>query len=87
MIIIQVFCISRTRLEAIRCPECHSKSVKKRGTIRRDIPTIPIGSKPSFFVQLSRRKKDTVMTALVSGSCVADLKILEADEGFCKRLF
>jgi len=83
MIIIQIFCISRTRLEnkimstsfiyhalglrdqfykrtrflggaviievfhkpeAIRCPECHSISVTKRGTIQRDIRTIPIGS-------------------------------------------
>ncbi len=94
MTIIQVFCISRTRLEnrimstsfvyhalglrdqfykrtrflrgaviieifpkpeAIRCPECHSRSVEKRGTIRRDIRTIPIGSKPIFLRTIIQR--------------------------------
>ncbi len=85
MIIIQFFCISRTRLEnesmstsflyhafglrdyyykttrflggvltfeifpkpeAIKCPECNTRSVIKRGSIKRDIKTIPVGSKP-----------------------------------------
>jgi transposase len=94
MIIIQIFCISRTRLEnkimstsfvyhalglrdqfykrtrflrgaviievfpkpeAIRCPECHSRSVTKRGTIQRDIRTIPIGSKPVLLRAIIQR--------------------------------
>ncbi len=32
--------------EAIKCPECHSKSVIKKGTTIRNIKTIPIGFKP-----------------------------------------
>ncbi len=94
MIIIQIFCIRRTRLEngimstsfiyhalglrdhfykrtrffggtviievfpkpeAIKCPECHSRAVKKRGTIQRDIRTIPIGSKPVLLRSIIQR--------------------------------
>jgi transposase len=50
-VIIEVF----PKPEAIRCPECQSKSVKKRGTIRRDIRTIPIGSKPVFLRTIIQR--------------------------------
>jgi transposase len=32
--------------EAIKCPECDSRSVIKKGSIKRDIRTIPVGSKP-----------------------------------------
>ncbi|MDA3790453.1 MAG: ISL3 family transposase [Desulfobacula sp.] len=50
-VIIEVF----PKPEAIKCPECHSRSVKKRGTIRRDIRTIPIGSKPVLLRTIIQR--------------------------------
>ncbi len=50
-VIIEVF----PKPEAIRCPECHSRSVKKRGTIQRDICTIPIGSKPVLLRAIIQR--------------------------------
>ncbi len=50
-VIIEVF----PKPEAIKCPECHSMAVKKRGTIQRDIRTIPIGSKPVFLRSIVQR--------------------------------
>ena len=50
-VIIEVF----PKPEAIRCPECHSRSVKKRGTVQRDIRTIPIGSKPVLLRSIIQR--------------------------------
>ncbi|WP_027362664.1 ISL3 family transposase [Desulfospira joergensenii] len=32
--------------EAIKCPECNSRSVVKRGVIKRTLRTIPVGSRP-----------------------------------------
>ena len=32
--------------EAIKCPECNSRSVIKKGVVTRDLRTIPVGSKP-----------------------------------------
>lgn len=50
-VIIEVF----PKPEAIRCPECQSRSVKKRGTIQRDIRTIPIGSRPVLLRAIIQR--------------------------------
>jgi len=50
-VIIEIF----PKPEAIRCPECHSRSVKKRGIIQRTIRTIPIGSKPVFLRAIIQR--------------------------------
>jgi DNA-directed RNA polymerase subunit RPC12/RpoP len=40
--------------EAIKCPECDSRSVIKKGVIKRDLRTIPVGSKPVILRTLSR---------------------------------
>jgi transposase len=41
-VIIEVF----PKSKAIKCPECSCRTITKRGIIKRDIRTIPIGSKP-----------------------------------------
>ncbi|MDD9303512.1 MAG: ISL3 family transposase [Desulfobacter sp.] len=32
--------------EAVKCPECNSRSVTRKGIVTRDLRTIPVGSKP-----------------------------------------
>ncbi len=41
--------------EAIKCPECDSRAVIKKGTIRRDLRTIPVGSKPVILRTVIQR--------------------------------
>ncbi len=41
--------------KAIRCPQCNTKSVIKRGKVYRNIRTIPVGSKPIWLRTLIQR--------------------------------
>ncbi|MCP3924726.1 MAG: ISL3 family transposase [Desulfobacterales bacterium] len=41
--------------EAIKCPECNTRAVIKRGSIKRDIRTIPVGSKPVILRTIIQR--------------------------------
>jgi transposase len=41
--------------EAIKCPECDSRSVIKKGVIKRDLRTIPVGSKPVILRTVIQR--------------------------------
>ena len=41
--------------EAIKCPECNSKSVTRKGIMKRRLRTIPIGSKPVILKTIIQR--------------------------------
>jgi transposase len=41
--------------EAIKCPDCKSKSVVKRGVIKRNLRTIPVGSRPVILRTTTQR--------------------------------